>query len=224
VTAQFKAHGNGMGRSNGERLQVDPGSSNVLYVGTRHNGLFKSVDSGATWNRINGLNINETPNGNGISFVLLDPTSVKQGTAKRIFVGVSRYGSVGAEPVYQQGRRRHLRPGRRRAGRPDAAARGDHQQGPPVPDLRQRRWTARQSESEPMNTGAIWEYNTVGGAWTNVTPANRSHPFGGISVDPGNPKRLVATTLQHLVAQTRGRPPMATASSPPSMPAAPGPT
>ena len=49
VTSQFKAHGNGMGRGTGERLQVDPGSSNVLFVGTRHNGLFKSVDSGATW-------------------------------------------------------------------------------------------------------------------------------------------------------------------------------
>lgn len=28
-----------------------------------------------------------------------------------------------------------------------------------------------QSESEPMNTGAIWEYNTIGGAWVNITPA-----------------------------------------------------
>jgi hypothetical protein len=92
VTAQFKAHGNGMGRSNGERLQVDPGSSNVLFVGTRDNGLFKSVDSGATWTHVNGLNVASTPNGNGISFVLLDPTSVSGGTAKRIFVGVSRYG------------------------------------------------------------------------------------------------------------------------------------
>jgi xyloglucan-specific exo-beta-1,4-glucanase len=61
-----------------------------------------------------------------------------------------------------------------------------------------------QSESEPMNAGAIWEYNTVGGAWTNVTPANRSHPFGGISVDPTNPKRLVATSSNIWWTQTTG--------------------
>ncbi len=39
VTSQFKAHGNGMGRSNGERLQVDPNLGSTLYVGTRYNGL-----------------------------------------------------------------------------------------------------------------------------------------------------------------------------------------
>ncbi|HWW68722.1 MAG TPA: cellulose binding domain-containing protein, partial [Duganella sp.] len=51
-----------------------------------------------------------------------------------------------------------------------------------------------QSESEPMNAGALWEYNTVGGAWTNVTPAGRTHPFGGVSVDPANPKHLIASS------------------------------
>ena len=94
VSSQFKV-GSGMGRGTGERLQVDPGSSNVLFVGTHNNGLFKSTDSGATWARVNGLNVNGTPNGVGIGFVLLDPTSVTQGTAKRIYVGVSRYGAVG---------------------------------------------------------------------------------------------------------------------------------
>ncbi len=95
VTAQFKTHANGMGRNNGERLAVDPGSGNVLFVGTRRDGLFKSVDAGATWTHVNGLNVTSTPNDNGINFVLPDPTSVTNGTAKRIYVGVSRYGSVG---------------------------------------------------------------------------------------------------------------------------------
>lgn len=194
VTAQFKAHGNGMGRGNGERLQVDPGSSNVLFVGTRHNGLFKSVDSGTTWSRVNGLDVTETPNGNGISFVLLDPTSVSQGTAKRIYVGVSRYGSVGPSLYLSKdggvtfapvaGAPTNLMPQRAaltNKGRlylTYANGAGPHPQ----------------SVSEPMNTGAIWEYNTIGGAWTNVTPANRTHAFGGISVDPANPKHLVASS------------------------------
>ena len=194
VTAQFKTHGNGMGRSNGERLQVDPGSSNVLFVGTRHNGLFKSVDSGATWSRVNGLDVNETPNGNGISFVLLDPASVKDGTAKRIYVGVSRYGSVGPNLYLSK----------------DGGATFAPVAGAPAGLMPQRAAiTAKgrlyltyangagphpQSESEPMNAGALWEYNTVGGVWTNVTPAGRTHPFGGVSVDPANPKHLIASS------------------------------
>ncbi len=195
VTAQFKTHGNGIGRSGGERLQVDPGSSKVLFVGTRDNGLFKSVDSGATWNRVTGLNVTTTDNGNGISFVLLDPASVSNGTAKRIFVGVSRYGSKGPNLYFSR----------------DGGATFNPVAGAPAGLMPHRAAITSkgrlyltygngagphpQSESEPLNTGAIWEYNTIGGVWTNVTPAGMSTPFGGISVDPTNPKRLVASTL-----------------------------
>jgi xyloglucan-specific exo-beta-1,4-glucanase len=195
VTGQFKAHGNGMGRGTGERLQVDPGSSNVLFVGTRHNGLFKSIDSGATWSRVNGLDVNDTPNGVGISFVLLDPTSVTQGTAKRIFVGVSRYGSVGPNLYLSK----------------DGGVTFAPVAGAPAGLIPQRAALTSKgrlyltygngagphggSASEPLDHGQIWEYNTVGGAWTNVTPAGKNMAFGGISVDPTNPKRLVASTV-----------------------------
>jgi hypothetical protein len=74
VTAKFKTHGNGFGRSNGERLAVDPKNSNILFCGTRANGLWKSTDAGVTWNLAwNG--VTTTTNGNGICFVLFDPSS-----------------------------------------------------------------------------------------------------------------------------------------------------
>ena len=194
VTAQFTAHGNGMGRQNGERLQVDPGSSNVLYVGTRANGLFKSVDSGSTWTRVNGLNVTTTPNGNGISFVLLDPTSVTQGTAKRIFVGVSRYGSVGPNLYMSKdggvtfapvaGAPANLMP-QRAAMTPKGRLYLTYANGAGPHYL---------NDSEPMSKGQVWEYNTVGGAWTNITPAGMTNAFGGISVDPSNPKHLITST------------------------------
>jgi len=95
VSSLFRAHGNGMGRQNSERLQVDPGNSSVLFVGSRNAGLFKSTNAGATWSRVPSLPVTTTPNENGISFVLLDPTSVSAGAAQRIFVGVSRFGSGG---------------------------------------------------------------------------------------------------------------------------------
>jgi hypothetical protein len=93
VTNQFKAHGNGMGRQNGERLQVDPNNGNILYCGTRWNGLFKSTNGGATWAAVTSLNVSTTPNENGICIVALDPSSVLNGNTQRIFVGVSRTGS-----------------------------------------------------------------------------------------------------------------------------------
>ena len=43
--------------------------------------------------------------------------------------------------------------------------------------------------------GAIWKYNLASGAWTNVTPTGFDGAFGGISVDPYNPQRLVASSI-----------------------------
>lgn len=48
----FKFGGNETGRGNGERLAVDPNDRNIIYLGTRHDGLWKSADAGATWNRV----------------------------------------------------------------------------------------------------------------------------------------------------------------------------
>ncbi|MDP4270048.1 MAG: secretion protein, partial [Bacteroidota bacterium] len=74
LTAKFKVHGNGSGRGNGERLAVDPHNSNILYCGTRANGLWKSTDAGVTWNQA-WTGVTTTANGNGICFVLYDTAS-----------------------------------------------------------------------------------------------------------------------------------------------------
>lgn len=195
VTSQFGAHGNGIGRQNGERLQVDPGSSNVLFNGTRNNGLFKSTDSGVSWSRVSSLPVTTTPNENGVSFVLLDPSSVAGGVAQRIFVGVSRFGSVG--PSFYRSN--------------DGGASFTAVAGAPTSLMPQRAVLANGnmfityangagphghwSQPEPMDTGQIWRYNVASGTWTNVTPAGFTTPFGGISVDPNNSQRLIASTI-----------------------------
>jgi len=205
VTSQFKANGNGMGRQNGERLVVDPGSSNVLYVGSRDSGLFKSTNYGASWAKVTSLNVTTTANGNGISLVLADPSSVSGGVAQRLLVGVSRYGSAGAN-LYRSdnagasftavsGSPSGLMP--QRAAFDGAGnvyityANG----AGPHPDS---------SGSEPMNNGQIWRYTISNGAWTNVTPSGITASFSGISVDPGNPQRLVASTINQYLAQGNG--------------------
>ena len=202
VTAQFKAHGNGMGRQNGERMVVDPGSSNVLYLGTRANGLFKSTNAGAAWTKVNALNVTTTANENGISVVMADPASVSGGVAQRLFVGVSRYASAGAN-FYRSDN----------AGGSSSAVSG----GPS--NLMPQRAAfdgagnlyityangagphGNQSGTEPMNSGQIWKYTIANGAWTNVTPAGVTVAFSGISVDPNNAQRLIASSVNQYAQQ-----------------------
>ncbi|WP_177307600.1 cellulose binding domain-containing protein [Pseudoduganella namucuonensis] len=198
VTSHFQVHGNGWGRGNGEKLQIDPGDSRVLYAGSRGNGLFRSTDAGATWTRLESLPVTSTANGNGISFVLLDPTSVDGGPAQRIFVGVSRLDSAGPnlyfsydggetfEPV--EGGPAGLMP-QRAVMSPDGQLYLTYANGA---------GPGKTGDGEPMDRGQIWEYDAAGGNWTDITPASMIGSyggFGGISIDPADPRHLVASTI-----------------------------
>jgi hypothetical protein len=88
VTAQFKTNGNGMGRQNGERLAVDPNNPDVLFCGTRNNGLWKSADRGSTWSKVAGAPT--LANDLGICLVLFDPNRTAGGVTSRIYIGLSR--------------------------------------------------------------------------------------------------------------------------------------
>ncbi|MGQ3053680.1 MAG: RICIN domain-containing protein [Roseateles sp.] len=201
VSNLWRANGNGMGRGNGERIQVDPGNSNLLYVGSRANGLFKSTDAGATFSRVTSLPVTTTPNGAGISFVLLDPGSVVNGVAQRLFVGVSRYGSVGTS-FYRSdngGASFTAVSGAPTAYMPQRAAlasdgnlyvtygngAGPHSAGDGGKDV---------NPPEPLDAGQVWKYNVSGGSWTNVTPSTMSRAFSGVSVDPSNAQRIIIST------------------------------
>ncbi|WP_454832441.1 WD40/YVTN/BNR-like repeat-containing protein [Pseudoxanthomonas wuyuanensis] len=202
VTAQFRVHGNGMGRGNGEKMQVDPGNSNVLYVGSRNNGLFKSTDAGVSFVRVGSLPVTTTPNEAGISFVLPDPSSVAGGVAQRIFVGVSRYGSVGPNLYRSDNAGSTFTPV---ASAPAdympqrAALAGDgnlyltygNGAGP------HGNW----SQPEPMDAGQVWRYNVASGGWTNVTPTGINGAFSGVSVDPNNPQRVLVSTINTWMQQ-----------------------
>src|SRR5262249_7342794 len=52
IDMPMKMGGNENGRSNGERLAIDPNLTSVLYFGSRKNGLWKSADSGSTWAKV----------------------------------------------------------------------------------------------------------------------------------------------------------------------------
>jgi xyloglucan-specific exo-beta-1,4-glucanase len=206
VSAQFKTHGNGMGRQNGERLAVDPGSGNLLYAGTRADGLFRSGDAGASWTRMPSLDVDKTPNGVGISFVLPDPASVADGVARRLLVGVSRYGTAGPN-LYRSddaGASFSTVPGAPSGLMPQRAALdGDgnvvltfaNGAGP----------HPHRSEPEPMNKGQVWKYKLGDGSWTNITPAGITLPFAGVTVDRANGKRIVVSTINTYMPQGDAR-------------------
>jgi hypothetical protein len=218
VTAQFKAHGNGNGRGNGERLQVDPNNSSTLYVGTRDNGLFKSTNSGTTWARLPGLPVTTTPNGNGLNFVVLDPTSAVGGSTQRLFVGVSRSGSNQQLYRSDDGGATFTALNNPDLGAGVTLAAGD---GGLMP---QRAVLAAGNlyvcygngpgpgfgpTAEPFTRGQVWKYNLAANTWTNLTPVSGATPppFGGLSVDRNNPNRIIVSTTN--IYQAQGNPPVA---------------
>jgi hypothetical protein len=205
VTAQFKAHGNGMGRGNGEKLQVDPSNSTVLYCGSRNNGLWKSTNSGTTWTNLTGLPVTATPNGNGVSFVLLDNSSVAGGATQRVFAGISRSSGVGANfyrsddagatftAVSNPGLGASMMPQRAVQAGGDLYINYGNGAGP-----HGNTYAATgtlPASSEPYDAGQVWKYNIAAGTWTNITPTTGvNRAYGGLSVDRNNPNRLILST------------------------------
>ncbi|HEY9047057.1 MAG TPA: T9SS type A sorting domain-containing protein [Ohtaekwangia sp.] len=186
VTSKFKAHGNGNGRGNGERLAVDPHNSNILYCGTRANGLWKSIDAGVTWN-LAWSDVTTTPNENGICFVIFDPSSnVASGATQTIYIGVSR--TSGAN-IYKStnGGATFTDISATTSFMPHRAA----LQGTTM-------YVTHADDAGPASSGGlgkVYKLNTSTGVWTNVTPAHwQDYPYGGVSIDPNNINRVVVST------------------------------
>lgn len=192
VTSQFRVHGNGMGRQNGEKLQIDPHNSEVLYCGSRNRGVFKSLDRGTTWTRLDALDIATTATGNGISFLTLDPSDAANGTTQTLYAGVSRVG----ENLYRS---------------TDGGATFSPVAGGPANLIPQRAALATDGTlyltygngagphangSFPYDKGGIWKLDTSNDTWTNITPSGYTNAFGGISVDLADPQRIIASSTQ----------------------------
>ena len=175
VTSKFKANGNGADRNKGETLAVYPHLGSILFCGTRANGLFKSTDSGATWNVVSSLNIGTS----SISFVKFDPASGSLGSATpRIFVGVFTTGTN----LYVSN---------------DTGSTWTPLTNSPAASLPER--CALASDRNLYITygndpnGAIMKYSITNGVWSNCSP-NGTLTYCGISVCATNPNKLIAST------------------------------
>lgn len=184
LTSMITAHGNGMGRGNGERIAVDPADPQTLFIGGRTGGLIKSTDGGATWESVSSFPVQTTANANGINCVLFDPASAKDGKTQRIYVSVSQ---KNADNIYVT---------------EDGGATWAPLAGADTSLMPQRMkltadgtlYVTYGSEEGPHNqqTGALYRYKD--GSAENIAPDTT--PFGDIVFDPQNPDRMVLVTTQ----------------------------
>jgi photosystem II stability/assembly factor-like uncharacterized protein len=202
----FKMGGNETGRFNGERLAVDPSMGNILFFGSRHDGLWKSTDRAVTWSKVNSFpqdNSHSSDSGNsgygrpqavGIIAVVFDPASGQSGTPTPVvFVAVSTIGTnlyastnAGASwlPV----------PNQPVGLRPNHLVRS--------PDGTLYMTYGREPGPNSMTDGAVWKFNPKEGAWTDITPvkpkeSNQPFGYGAVTVDAQHPSTIMVTTFCH---------------------------
>ncbi|MDP9424138.1 MAG: hypothetical protein M3Q19_15130 [Pseudomonadota bacterium] len=184
----FKMGGNEDGRGLGERLAIDPNRTSTLFFGSRHDGLWRSNDSGASWRKVEsfphpGLGPPQPRRAHaGISFVLFDP-------AGSIYVAV-------ADPTEQ-----HL------YRSTDGGSTWTVVSGGPGGDMLPVRadldghgnlYIAYTTGIGPsgIKDGSLWRFETRTDRWTEITPDPDSEGgYMGLSVDRQRSGRLVVSSI-----------------------------
>lgn len=217
----FKFGGNEDGRGNGERMVVDPNDGRILFLGTRHDGLWRSTDRGVTWARVTSFPdvteamppmpapvAGETPEqrwrrmpvrGSGIVFVKFAEPIFYEGAARPtapIYVGVSLMNRANLFVSH------------------DASATWREVAGAPT-QYRPTRATLSLSSlyvtygnapgPSPMTDGAVWKLNLQTGVWTDITPdkpvkGSREFGYAAVSVDAKHYQTLIVSTYNRYKA------------------------
>jgi photosystem II stability/assembly factor-like uncharacterized protein len=206
----FKMGGNEAGRFNGERLAVDPNDGDILFFGSRRDGLWKSTDRGATWQKVEGfpnVSSHEAASGDdsrprfgfnqqpvGIVCVLFDsagsrpsqPTPVLYAAVSTTETNLYRSTDGGGTWLAVANQPVGLRPNHLvRASDGTLYLSYGKEPGP-----------------NTMTDGAIWKFNPKDGVWTDITPVkpkDSDQPFGYgcVAVDAQHPSTIMATTFCH---------------------------
>jgi hypothetical protein len=189
--ASLKMGGNDLGRSNGERLAIDPHQPKILYFGSRLSGMWKSTDESTSWSKLESFPVKDDPKGWGINFVLFDPRGGKSGEpTKVIYAGVTRteqnlYRSSDAGESWQ------LVPKQPKGFLPSRAAL----------DRDGTLYVSYGNDPGPyaVQDGALYRYEPGRDTWTNISPLKPSEKdkfgYGAVTVDASNPGTLLTTTI-----------------------------
>jgi photosystem II stability/assembly factor-like uncharacterized protein len=206
----IKFGGNEDGRGNGERMSVDPHDSNVLYLGTRQLGLWKSADGAVTWNKVESFpDVTEAPpaggeagrgaqgrgsRGSGVIVTLFDPRSGSKGKASStVYVAVSLMGRENLFRSNDSGKTWAPVPGQPTQYRPTHMVMASD-------GVLYLTYGTSPGPSR-MSDGAVWKYDPESGAWTDITPVkpnpaqNQTFGYAAVAVDAHNPHTLIASTF-----------------------------
>ncbi|MEV5338090.1 1,4-beta-glucanase [Streptomyces sp. NPDC052676] len=176
------------GRGTGERLLVDPRDSDTLWLGTRHDGLLKSTDRGATWAPATGFPAAPRASGQGITFLVAAGRAVYagwgdgDGTAANLFrtTDGTRWRPVPGQPSGTAARV------------PIRAAYDRHS--------RELYVTYADAPGPNGQTdGSVHKLDCATGRWTEVTPAKPdgaadTFGYGGVAVAARRPGTVVVST------------------------------
>jgi hypothetical protein len=189
ASVAFKCGGNDYGRSVDERLVVDPNKGNILLMGTRQDGLWKSIDSSKIWKKISAFPVTTTLSTTGITFVKFIKESGSGGTATPlIYIGVARRGATNLYFSADTGITWQPVPGQSDIYMPVHAAN--------VADS--LLYIAYSDTSGPYlaTAGNLMKLNIKTGVFTDVSPRKPGVcAYSGISVYPPNPNIIYASTL-----------------------------
>lgn len=181
------------GRGCGERLLVDPRDSDTLWLGTRHDGLLKSTDRGATWAKVDGFPGTPSASGQGVTLlvaagrVLYAGWGDSDGTAANLFrtADGSNWEAVPGQPSGTAAK---------------VPIRGAY-------DRNTRELYLTYADAPGPNgqsDGSVHALCTANGKWREVTPVKPggttadggtdSFGYGGVAVDARRPGTLVVST------------------------------
>ncbi|MEU2620292.1 sialidase family protein [Streptomyces sp. NPDC007157] len=177
------------GRGMGERLLVDPRDSDTLWLGTRHDGLLRSTDRGATWAAATGFSATPSVSGQGVSLLVAVGRAVYAGWA-------DGDGGATAVTLYRttDGTTWEAVPGQPTGTSAKIPVRAAY-------DRHTSELYVTYADAPGPNgqtDGSVHKLSTVTGRWTEVTPV---HPggsdtfgYGGVAVDARRPGTVVVST------------------------------
>ncbi|MGW0788587.1 1,4-beta-glucanase [Streptomyces sp. NPDC002911] len=173
------------GRGCGERLLVDPRDSGALWLGTRHDGLLRSRDRGATWAADTSFPATASASGQGVTLLVAAGRTVYAGWGDG-GTALYRTNASGAWEAV---------PGQPSAGASTKVpVRAAYDAGSGALYVSYADGPGPNNQAD----GSVHRLDTVTGTWADVTPAvpgdGDAFGYGGVAVDATRPGTVVVST------------------------------